>query len=192
MAQTDPRIEYNGNGYYESVAYDTYSVYGSAVPKEAPETAAERDRKVRESAEERRREQERQEAVKRAKEAQSVSVFAVIGYIAVAAMMVFVLSGYIHLTEVSAEITSLKKEISLLETEQRRLSVEYETTFNTNRIAEYATGVLGMTKLSDQNTRIVRMEHDDRAEVLNADDSTGLGILRAVREAISKFSEYLR
>lgn len=192
MAQTEAKLNINGNGYFESVAYDMYGSYGSAVPQEIPETAAERDRKVRESADERRRAAERNEAIKRAKEAQAVSAFAVVGYVVAAVVLVFMLLSYVRLTEVSTEITNLKKEIALLETEQTKLSVEYETTFNVNRVAEYATGTLGMTKLTDRNTYVLKMEHDNKAEVLNADDSEGFGIIRAAREFVSELAEYFR
>lgn len=192
MAQAEAKLNYSGSGYFESVAYDTFPIYGTAVPKEIPETSAERERKVQESAQERRRAQERQEAIKRAKEAQSISAFAVIGYAVAAAVLVLMLSCYIRLTEISTEITSLKSEIASLEKEQSKLSVEYETTFNVNRVAEYATGTLGMTKLSDQNTHILHMEHEDRSEVLSADDSAGLGIIRAAREFVSELAEYFR
>lgn len=192
MAQTEAKLNINGNGYFESVAYDMYGTYGSAAPQEIPETAAERDRKVRESADERRRAAERNEAIKRAKEAQAVSAFAVVGYVVAAVVLVFMLLSYVRLTEVSTEITNLKKEIALLETEQTKLSVEYETTFNVNRVAEYATGTLGMTKLTDRNTYVLKMEHDNKAEVLNADDSEGFGIIRAAREFVSELAEYFR
>jgi cell division protein FtsL len=192
MAQTEAKLNINGNGYYESVAYDMYGMYGSAVPQEIPETAAERDRKVRESAEERRRAAERSEAIKRAREAQAVSAFAVVGYVLAAAVLVFMLLSYVRLTEVSTEITNLKREIETLQTEQTKLAVEYETTFNTNRVADYATGTLGMTKLTDRNTHVLKMEHDNKAEVLNADDSEGIGIIRAAREFVSDLAEYFR
>lgn len=192
MAQTNAQVNYTGNGYFESVAYDMYGTYGNAVPQEVPETAAERERKVQESAQERRRASERAEAIKRAKEAQAVSVAAVLGYVVVAVLMVFVLLSYIKLTEISAEVTNLKNQISLLETEQTKLAVKYETTFNINRVAEYATGTLGMTKLTEQNTHVLRMEHDNKAEVLSRDDSAGFGVIQAAREFMSELAEYFR
>lgn len=191
MPQTNSQVNYTGNGYYESVAYDLYGYYGNAVPQEAVETAAERAAKEREAQRERQRASERAELIKRAKEAQSVSIAAVAGYAIVAVMMVFILLSYIKLTQVSTEVSNLKTQITALQKEEKELSVKYEQTFNINSVAEYATGTLGMTKLTEENTHVLRMEHDDKAEILAKDDSAGLGIVRAAREFISSLTEYL-
>ena len=105
--------------------------------------------------------------------------------------MVFVILSYVRLTEVSTEITSINKEISALETEETRLKVEYERTFNLNAIKEYATSKLGMTMLTEANTHVITMQREDKAVVLAQDDS-GIGFIKAAKDFISSLAEYLR
>ncbi len=116
-------------------------------------------------------------------------ILAVFGCIAVAVLVVFLLLGYVELTELSADKQVLEKEISELTQQNDRLKVTYEQTFNMSEVERYAINVLGMTKLSEKETSVIRLDKADKAEILGVDDSRK-GILDTLSELVEAISEY--
>jgi hypothetical protein len=55
-----------------------------------------------------------------------------------------VLLSYVSLTELSEETVGLKEELAVLEEEETRLLLKYESAFDLNAVESYATKVLGM------------------------------------------------
>ena len=75
---------------------------------------------------------------------QSLSVFSVVGFGAVAVLAVMVLLSYVQLTALSAQTVSLQNELAQLEEENVVLTAQYERMFDLNTIKEEAEpGILG-------------------------------------------------
>lgn len=189
MAASTAEMRYAVNGTYGSAAFDLNALPQEGFQQEIEDTSAESAKRW---AEQNERALRREKAIAEARAAQSVSVSAVAGFAVVAVLIVMVLLSYVRLAEISSDVTKLKGTISELQTVETKLTVEYEQVFNLNEIKEYATGTLGMTKLTDANTIVLSMEREDKAVVLNKDDSSGLEIIAAAREFISSLTEYLK
>ncbi|MGM9521729.1 MAG: hypothetical protein ACI3VB_04545 [Oscillospiraceae bacterium] len=183
MAAGTAKAEYAQNAVYGNVAYDL-STAGYAIPREDRTIPAERPQeRVRERA------REEVQAAPREKAAFGVPVAGIIGVIAAAALMVFVLLAYVQLNEISSETSQLKSAISELTETGTRLRVTYESTFNLNEIEDYAINILGMTKLKDSCVTVFASDKTDKAEILNADDSAK-GLISRASEFIGSLAEY--
>ncbi len=73
-----------------------------------------------------------------------MSAFAVVGFLCIAGLLFMVLLSYVSLTELSEETVGLKEELAVLEEEETRLLLKYESAFDLNAVESYATKVLGM------------------------------------------------
>ena len=181
----------NANFINGSAALDPYAYSGSTASQEAytpPETEEESYR--------RRLDRERlsahEAAIANARAKQSVSIGAVLWFGVIAVLMVYIILSYVSLTEVTAEISKINGAITELQSESKKLKVEYETTFNLNEVKEYATTSLGMRQLTESQITRFSMSREDKGVVLAEDDAAGLGIVSAAKEFISELTEYLR
>lgn len=185
MAANAAAVKYAKSATYGSAAYDLNRVRGYAVPQETPyydipyEQPKERTVPKTGTAAEK-------------KVVGGISVFSVIGFAAVAALVVVLLLSYVQLAEISGEKTALENAISQLETEQSKLRVEYESAFNLSEVEKYATTVLGMSKLTRENTTSLNANREDKAEILKADDVKDGGILAEVSDLFTSLMEYFR
>jgi hypothetical protein len=75
---------------------------------------------------------------------QGVSPLALLGAAAVVVLLVMTLLAQIRLMNISQTAVDLENQISALEAERDKLTVEYEAVFNLKDVEEYAVGVLGM------------------------------------------------
>ncbi len=188
-----------------SVAYD-YRSTAAPVPREFPEPEREAERRrnrpdelererarerVRERDRARERERQREEAQKEVQTGFGLPVLAVIGVVAVAVLMVMVLMSYVELTKLSAEQARLEKDLQELEAAGDKLMIAYESTFNMSELERYAVNVLGMTKLTDKDTTVLRVNKEDRAEILHEDDADE-GFFAKLAAWVDKISEYFR
>lgn len=189
MAASAAEMEYAVNGTYGSAAYDLSRLHGYAQPQEQEEYELPNEKLPDRSAEW-KRVNERSEAIEEAKNAQSISIAAVAGFAVVAVMVVLMLLSYVRIAEISGAISNLESSLTKAQTEQARLQVEYESTFNLNEVKEYATSVLGMTKLTDANIIVISMEREDKAEVLSNDSVTSNGIIAIAKDFVSSLLEY--
>lgn len=96
--------------------------------------------------------------------AQSVSPAMVVGFAAVAVMLLGLLMGYVQLNALSRSIVSMKSEISALETEQVRLRTEYEQAFDLTSV-KAAAEAAGMSAPSDSQIYFITLPGEDRAQV---------------------------
>jgi len=172
---------------YGNVAYDIPG-RRTAVPGEIPyDIPYERPReKTRE------REIPRERVRSKENTAAGIPLFAAAGFLLAAVLMVFVLLSYVQLAEISKSTTTLETTLSSLTDEEDRLRVQYEKAFNLTEVEKYATGTLGMTKLTPENTKTVEMEHADKAEILGTDDSTGRGLVSELSGYLSSLLEYFK
>ena len=88
------------------------------------------------------------------RERQRVSGVLVLGFAALAAMVVVVLMSYAQLTSISADVVSMQKELKTLDAEHVALLTQYERTFDL-ATAKAAAVAAGMNKPSSSQINYV-------------------------------------
>ena len=101
-----------------------------------------------------------------------LSAFAIVGYLAVAVVMILVLMTYVQYTAAAAQAVEYRQRIETLSEEQRKLTIMYEQTFDLNEIEVYARTVLGMDYPKEAQLGVVSLNATDKA-VVYAQDSGG-------------------
>ena len=94
-----------------------------------------------------------------------LSAFAVVGYLAVAVVMILLLFTYVQYTAAAAEAVEYRQRIETLSEEQRKLTIVYEQTFDLNEIEVYAKTVLGMDYPVETQMGVVTLNATDKAVV---------------------------
>ena len=132
----------------------------------------------------------RTEAVARTRERQNLSLFAVAGFAAVAALAVLVLMSYIQLTALSAETVALKKQLKTLEAENVTLTAQYERMFDQNAVKEAAQAA-GMSKPGSSQIYYIDLSDGDNAVVYQHTEPNVLSrVLTSVNHGIYTVVEY--
>lgn len=121
--------------------------------------------------------------------AERVSVSAVLGFAAVAVMLVLVLAGYAHLTALSDSVVSLQSELSALQTENVTLTTAYERTFDLETV-ESAAEAAGMSKPSHSQIYYLNLETADSASVYATQSSTAQKLFSAIGAQLKSIAEY--
>lgn len=109
---------------------------------------------------------------KKAQKAYGISLYAVVGFVFVAVMMVFVLLAYAKYSEVTNETVKLQTRLDELNSQERKLKIEYTNAFDVNDVERYATQVLGMSKPAEDQISTVSATAQDKAVVLKSSDDT--------------------
>ena len=100
--------------------------------------------------------------------------------------------GYVRLTEVSADITQIKTEMSKLEEQHVALLTQYEKTFDLATVKRVAEEV-GMRKPTGGQIEYLELPAADSAVVYRSDAGTALeSILTAISDAAKTVVEYFR
>ncbi len=155
-----------------------------------------RERELRHAGElPRRQEREQVKVHERPKvqvrERQHVSPFTVLATAASIVMAVMVLFGYIQLTVLSADTVALKKELSTLETENLRLTTEYERMFDLATVKEAAEAA-GMVKPGSSQICYIDLSEGDSAVVCRETQPSVLArIVTSLRRGAAAVVEYL-
>lgn len=124
------------------------------------------------------------------RERQHVSLVSVAGVGAVIAMAIMVLVSCIQLTVLSAETVTLKNQLSALETENIRLTAQYEQMFDLATVKEMAEAA-GMVKPSSSQVSYLDLSGGDQAIVYQQENATFLrGMLTAVQNGACALVEY--
>lgn len=105
-----------------------------------------------------------------------LSAFAIVGYIAVAVVLILVLMTYVRYTAAAAQAVEYRQRIETLSEEQRKLTIVYEQTFDLNEIEIYARTVLGMDDPDASQLGVVSLNATDKAVVYGQDSEGGLFI----------------
>jgi len=121
-----------------------------------------------------------------------VSLFAVVGVLLAAALMVCVLLSYVQLAEISGDMTALQKQMTELKKEEARLTIEYEKAFNLSAVEDYAVNTLGMTKLTESQIYTVDIQRHDKAEVLGQPGAKGTDFFSGAAEYITSLLAYFK
>lgn len=126
------------------------------------------------------------------REKQHVSLLSVAGVGAVIVMAVMVLVSCIQLTVLSAETVTLKSELAALETENVRLTAQYEQMFDLATVKEMAE-VAGMSKPSTSQISYLDLSDGDQAIVYSQEESNVLSqVLTSARQGFDELVEYFR
>jgi hypothetical protein len=97
----------------------------------------------------------------------SVSLLAIIGFVVVGVMMVFVLLAHVKYNEVTNETVQLQTKLNSLTEQEKKLKIAYEDAFDVNNVEQYATNVLGMSKPDESQVGTVKSTACDKAVVVS-------------------------
>lgn len=185
MAQTRKRP---GTITYGSLAYDLDTLarerqLDEAGRLEEREEAAPRRANVRKNT----------AAVRPAPQAaQRPSLLTVGGVLVMAALVVLLIMGYVHLTTVSADVSEMKEQLAALNEEHVALVTKYEQTFDLTTVKEAAEAA-GMSKPTGAQIEYLDLSGTDTAVVYRAGVG-GLwgGLTDQIRQGIYALVEYFR
>ena len=164
-------------------------VYGSAAPaREAYPEAPPRPIETP-YGQELIRQRERDRAAAALENLPGVSLFAMLGSLFVAALMVFVVLAQISYNETATETVRLNAQLLQLTEQQRRLEITFESVINMKEVEQYARDVLGMSKPEPNQTTVLPGAPTDRAEVLAVEQRD---TLRDFGSFISSLLDYFR
>ena len=174
MARTSRRQpnSYRGGRVVGNLAYD--------------ERYAERRAPRRESEQ---REQPREEFI-RPPRRQRVSGVLVLGFAALAAMVVVVLMSYAQLTSISADVVSMQKELKTLDAEHVALLTQYERTFDLETVKAAAVAA-GMNKPSSSQINYIDLSAPDSVELCEAQNVSVLSrVFTSLGQGVFSVVEY--
>lgn len=184
------RAEYATGAVYGNVAYDLERVAGGyALPREREYDTPTPEELRRQRIEERLRAREDARAREKA-QAQTfgVPMLGIVGMLVAAALVVFVIFGYVQLAQISGETARVKSSIADLEEQNVSLKIRCEAEFNLLDVESYAMNVLGMVKLTDDNMNVHTVVRQDKAEILAQDDTaTFLSRLGGLFDSIMEY-----
>jgi cell division protein FtsL len=121
---------------------------------------------------------------------QAVSPFAILGFACAAVLIVFTLMAKIQLTVVTDQAVALEEQLSELELARNRLLIKYESVFNRTEIEEYAIGVLGMQRPTEEQITYLNSSAPDKATILG-EESAPPSILDKLSDMFGFIGEYL-
>lgn len=179
-------VKYARKATYGNLAYD----YGGAktAPRYLPEESSAPAREFP-------REDTRTAARARTKAAEvpAVAPFSIIGFLCAAAVLVFVLLGYVQLTQLSAEAGGYQSQRDGLKDQQARLMIEYESTFNLMEVEEYATDVLGMVRANNSQVYYIDGAGADKSVIIaNGAEEDTMAFWDNITGFFSTIVEYFR
>lgn len=115
----------------------------------------------------------RESAKAKVRTAQHVSPAMVLGFTAVAAMLVVLLMSYVELTAISGSVVEMQAELEALQTQQVALITKHEQAFDLSSVKEAATAA-GMSQPSDSQIYYIDLSEPDSATVYSQEES-GIG-----------------
>lgn len=124
------------------------------------------------------------------REKQKLSPIAVLGFLAVVAVAVLVLFSYVQLTEISADVVSLRQQLTELETQNVTLTAQYQQMYDLSTVKEAAEAA-GMSKPSASQIYYIDLSDGDSAVVYQKPDSGILSrLLTSLNHGIYTVVEY--
>jgi len=180
-----------------------YYTHGSAAPTIQAMVEAETRRiytpeKEATTVKERLRKLEKERSKARAKAAKiskaektspSISVFAILGTLFVAVLMVFVVLAQINFNETAAEAVRLNMHRAELEERYRVLELAFESAVDIKEVERFARDELGMSRPDSEVIIIISSTPRDSAMVINSGESKGI---QGFASFIKSLTEYFR
>lgn len=117
------------------------------------------------------------------READSISLDSILGFVCILCLGAVVMSGYAQLTSSADEVVQLRQELQTLSSEQLRLSAQYEKHFDIQRIEE----TLGdeMMRPSSEQVVYIDLSQPDAVTVYNQEKAESDGILQSIKDLFS-------
>jgi cell division protein FtsL len=168
---------------YEPDVEPTYEPGVNPAPAYEPGAAPVRAPKTR------KRAQTRQERLRAQRRAPSVSLFSMVGSVATAVLMIFVILAQISYNEVTTETVRLNNRLRELNEEERRLRITFESVVDMKAVEQYARDVLGMSKPEADQISVVKSSPKDRAEIVESNEE---GQLKGIGRFLSSLLDYFR
>ena len=127
--------------------------------------------------------------VPKAKPVKKTSPVKVLAFMTVILALAFsVMYSRAQLTELSAQVSKVSKELDVLESENVRLNAELEERISLKNVEEYAATELGMDKLDPSQVEYVTLSEGDKAEVKEETDSS---IWQQIKNFFVDMMEYI-
>jgi hypothetical protein len=125
-----------------------------------------------------------------AREPQRVSLFTVMGFLAVGAMAVLMLLCSIRLTVLASDAVDLKKQLEVLQTESATLTAEYEQMFDLDTVREAAEAA-GMRKPSVSQICYLKITDGDNAVIYQRNNPSVLtDVMTSLNHSVYAMMEY--
>ncbi len=177
---------------YGNVAYDLSYAGGGAAEVQLPE----RVRRPEPAALPRERELERVRSRQKARvrKPQSVSLFAIGGFLAVLVCAVVILLSYVQLMEISNQTVDLRNELSELKKEEGILLAQYEAAFDLTIVENAMSADGSMAKPRAGQIYYVDLAEPDHAVVYGAEGAEEgyREVFSELRNIFSRAVEYFR
>ena len=126
----------------------------------------------------------------RVRERQKVSGVLLLGFTALAAMIVMVLMSYAQLTSISSDVVGMQKELKTLQTEHVALLTQYERTFDLTKI-KAAAAAAGMNKPSASQVNYIDLSAPDSVEVFETQNVSVLSrVFTSLGQGVCSVVEY--
>lgn len=128
------------------------------------------------------------------REAGRVSVFAVVGFLAVGIFAVLLLMTYVELTVISEDVVTMKSQMEVLKTEEARLRAQYELAYDLNSIENTMTASGAMVKPQSSQIFYVDLSAPDSVTYFQQEEPVaGLrGAWESLRSVWGNVVEYFR
>ncbi|MBR1781415.1 MAG: hypothetical protein IJ751_08460 [Oscillospiraceae bacterium] len=134
--------------------------------------------------------QERTRVKVRVREQQAIAPFAVCGFMAVVAVAIVLLLGYVRLNTVYAETVQLQHQLTQLQSEGANLEAQYEETFDRETL-ERAVAIDGtLINPTAEQSVYIDLSEPDNAVVYGGGGQSGLA--RTVGEFLALAVEFFR
>lgn len=126
----------------------------------------------------------------RVRERQKVSGVLLLGFSALAAMVVLVLMSYAQLTSISSDVVGMQKELKTLQTEHVALLTQYERTFDLETV-KAAAAAAGMNKPSSSQINYIDLSAPDSVEVCETQNVSVLSrVFTSLGQGVCSVVEY--
>lgn len=127
------------------------------------------------------------------REQQKVSLFAITGFLAVAAVAVLVLMSYIQLDAANTQVVSLRSELSGLQKEEARLTAQYEQAYDLHSIEAALVADGSMSKPTAGQIVYMDLSEPDSVTMYGQDEANTLAAsAQQVKQALGSAVEYFR
>ena len=195
MARRDTeklKYKYGGGRVVGDLAYDLNYEEQRTARRAAPRTRIETERRETRRAEPVRALCKAAEpaARPRVRERQKVSGVLLLGFTALAALVVMVLMSYAQLTSISSDVVGMQKELKTLETEHIALLTQYERTFDLTKI-KAAAAAAGMNKPSSSQVNYIDLSAPDSVEVFETQNVSVLSrVFTSLGQGVCSVVEY--
>lgn len=138
------------------------------------------------------RKQQRAQTTVRTRERQKVSFAAILGFTALAAMVVMLVMSYAQLAGISNNVVFMKSELSALQEEHVSLLTQYEKTFDLATVKEAAEAA-GMSKPSASQIYYVDLSAPDSVVIYQQTEANVLSrIFTSLGHGVCSVVEYFR